>query len=140
MSLEIKLNDGARPPKRGSELAAGYDLYANETKIIEPSERALICTGIQMAIPAGYYGRIASRSGLASKFGIDVGAGVIDADYRSKIKILLCNNGKEPFFAKKGERIAQIILEKIIYPPLVIVEELSTTKRGVGGFGSTGLD
>ena len=139
MNLEIKLCDGALAPKRGSDLAAGYDLFSNEAMIIEPGNRSLVCTGIKMAIPEGHYGRIAPRSGLACKFGIDVGAGVVDADYRNNVKILLINNGKEPFIVNKHERIAQLILEKISNPPLLIVDKLSDTKRDKNGFGSTGM-
>lgn len=138
MSLEVRLNDGAKPPLRGSEHAAGYDLFSNEDKIIEPGDRALVCTGIQVSIPEQHYGRIAPRSGLACKFGIDVGAGVVDSDYRGKVKVLLINNGKEPFIVNKHERIAQLILEKISNLPLTIVKDLNATERGDGGFGSTG--
>lgn len=140
MDLEVKLNDGALPPKKGSEFAAGYDLYSNEEKIIEQGDRSLICTGLQIAVPKGHYGRVAPRSGLACKFGIDIGAGVIDCDYRGKVKVLLINNGKEAFIVNKHERIAQLIIEKISNPQLVIVEKLSSTKRDEGGFGSSGMN
>jgi dUTP pyrophosphatase len=138
MNLEVKLNNGALPPKRGSEFAAGYDLFSNESKIIEPGDRALVCTGLQISFPEGHYARIASRSGLACKFGIDVGAGVVDFDYKGLVKVLLINNGKEPFIVNKHERIAQLVLEKISHPEIVVVDNLNATKRGDGGFGSTG--
>lgn len=139
MSLKVVLNDGAVIPKRGSDLAAGYDLYSNEEKIIEPFSRALICTGLQVGIPENHYGRIASRSGLAVKFNLDVAAGVIDGDYCGLVKVLLCNNGKEPYIVKRHERIAQLILEKYSHAPIIVVDKIENTKRGEGGFGSTGL-
>jgi dUTP pyrophosphatase len=138
MSLKIKLEEGAKAPVRGSEFAAGYDLYSNQEAVIPLGERKLINTGIRMSIPSGYYGRIAPRSGWAVKKGVDVGAGVVDEDYSGIIYCLLINNGKEELKISKHERIAQIILEKITTPEIEIVEELEETKRGEGGFGSTG--
>lgn len=140
MSFQIKLEAGAKPPLRGSDFAAGYDLYShiNENKAIPPGERALISSGVRMAIPNGYYGRIAPRSGWAFKKSVDIGAGVVDSDYRGILYVLLINNGKKDLIIKNHERIAQIILEKIITPPIEIVEDLEESKRGAGGFGSTG--
>lgn len=89
-------------------------------------------------MPAGCYGRVAPRSGLAAKHGIDVGAGVIDEDYRGNIGVVLFNHGKEAFEIKRGDRIAQLICERIVYPVLEEVEKLTETVRGAGGFGSTG--
>jgi dUTP pyrophosphatase len=138
MTLQIKLEDGAKPPIRGSEFAAGYDLYSNEEKTIFSGERILVSTGIRMKIPSGYYGRIAPRSGWAVKKSVDIGAGIVDEDYTGILYALLINNGKEDLIIPKHERIAQIILEKITTPPIEIVEELEATERGDGGFGSTG--
>jgi dUTP pyrophosphatase len=140
MTLKVKLVNGGKPPTKGSEFAAGYDLYCNEKGRIGIGRRQLISTGICVAIPPGHYGRIAPRSGLAVKMGIDVSAGVVDEDYRGEIKILLVNNGMETFVFLKGDRIAQLIIEKISTPPVEVVEELPDSKRGEGGFGSTGTN
>lgn len=93
---------------------------------------------ISIAVPAGTYGRVAPRSGLASKHGIDTGAGVIDADYRGPVKVLLFNFGEKEFEINEGDRVAQLIVERIYTPEVVVVEELEETVRGAGGFGSTG--
>tara|TARA_Y100001970_G_scaffold154575_1_gene189417 strand:- start:313 stop:789 length:477 start_codon:yes stop_codon:yes gene_type:complete len=124
-------------PTRGSEYAAGVDLYASETVEIPTQERRTVCTAIQVAIPHGHYGRIAPRSGLAVKHQIDVCAGVVDADYRGEVKVVLANFGFEPYTVKRLDRIAQLILERISLPVIVEVDELDETKRGDGGFGST---
>lgn len=138
MVFTIKLEEGALKPKRGSDQAAGYDLYANKPDMINPHDRRLISTGLRIAIPEGHYGRIAPRSGLAVKKSVDIGAGVIDSDYRGEVKILVINNGRETFHINKHDRIAQLILEKISLPEITVVEDLDETNRGEGGFGSTG--
>jgi dUTP pyrophosphatase len=128
----------AKIPERGSTGAVGYDLVASQGCVILPGSRQLVPTGLAMAIPTGYYGRIAPRSGLAVKHGIDVGAGVIDCDYRGEIKVLLFNLGQEPFLVKPGYKIAQMVFEVCRLPSMVQVEQLNDTDRGEGGFGSTG--
>ncbi|KEZ44209.1 DUTP diphosphatase [Scedosporium apiospermum] len=133
-----KLSDKARLPTRGSAFAAGYDIYASKDTVIPSRGKALVDTDISMAIPAGTYGRIAPRSGLASKHFIDTGAGVIDADYRGQVKVLLFNHGEEDFQVKEGDRIAQLVIERIWNPEVVEVQELEESIRGAGGFGSTG--
>lgn len=141
LPLQIKLlSERATLPRAGSELAAGLDLCAAEDKVIPPQGRALIATDLSIACPAGTYARIAPRSGLALKHGIDVGAGVIDADYRGPVGVILFNWGKDEFVVKQGDRIAQLILEQIVLPEIVEVNELSDTVRGAGGFGSTGVN
>ncbi|TGZ82963.1 deoxyuridine 5'-triphosphate nucleotidohydrolase [Ascodesmis nigricans] len=138
-SLQIKkLTPNARLPTRGSAFAAGYDVYAARETTIPARGKALVDTGIAMAVPAGTYGRIAPRSGLASKNFIDTGAGVIDADYRGEVKVLLFNHADTDFAVKEGDRVAQLILERIYTPDVVEVEELEESVRGAGGFGSTG--
>lgn len=109
--------------------------------VIVPSKgKALVATDISLAIPSGYYGRVAPRSGLAVKHFIDVGAGVIDEDYRGPLGIVLFNHHQEnDFTVKKGDRIAQLLLEKIVTPDVVIVDNLDETERGADGFGSTGI-
>ncbi|GAA5861835.1 hypothetical protein JCM8547_008570 [Rhodosporidiobolus lusitaniae] len=139
MSFRLqKLSPLATIPTRGSALAAGYDLYSAEDKVVPAQGKALISTGIAMAVPEGTYGRVAPRSGLASKHMIDTGAGVIDADYRGEVKVLLFNHAKEDFAVKTNDRIAQLILERIVTPEALEVESLDDTARGAGGFGSTG--
>ncbi|GAA6029566.1 hypothetical protein JCM8097_000941 [Rhodosporidiobolus ruineniae] len=136
--LVQRLSESAKLPHRGSALAAGYDLSSAEDKVIPAQGKALISTGLAIAVPEGTYGRVAPRSGLASKHMIDTGAGVIDADYRGEVKVLLFNHAKEDFQINTGDRIAQLILERIATPDVQEVESLSETVRGAGGFGSTG--
>ncbi len=148
-TVEVKrLSDAASLPKRGSALSAGFDLCASTDAVVPGSRtddegrvvigRALIPTGLAVAIPTGLYGRVAPRSGLAVKHGIDVGAGVVDADYRDEVRVVLFNFGSEPFEIKVGDRIAQLVFERIADPRIVEVDVLSGSDRG-GGFGSTGL-
>ena len=118
--------------------AAGYDLYSTEEKVVPGKGKALIDTEISITVPPGTYGRIAPRSGLASKFMIVTGAGVIDADYRGKVFVLLFNHADEDFEVKKGERIALLILERNSTPEVKEVETVEDTIRGEKGFGSTG--
>ncbi|RKP07657.1 dUTPase-like protein [Thamnocephalis sphaerospora] len=134
-----RLSEKARLPKRGSELAAGYDLCSAKDMVIAAGDRMLVPTDLALQIPLGTYGRIAPRSGLSVKKFIDVGAGVIDADYRGPLHILLFNFGKQPFEIKEGDRIAQMVLERIYTPEIVEVDSLDDTARGEGGFGSTGI-
>ena len=136
------MNDVATMPERKTPQSAGYDLVANTEARIPARGRGLVATGLILAVPEGYYGRIASRSGLSLKNGIEVGAGVIDSDYRGEIKVLLYNHSDVEFIVTLGDRISQLILEKIATPDLVRVErqnELAGTTRGVEGFGSTGI-
>jgi dUTP pyrophosphatase len=133
-----RLDPKATLPTRGSSHAAGLDLHSLEDVSLAPHERALVPTGLAAAIPAGFYGRVAPRSGLATKQGLHVLAGVIDADYRGEIRCLLYNAGEEPIFLAAQTKICQLILEKIITPTAVWADEISETKRGSGGFGSTG--
>lgn len=132
-----KLSKNAIVPTRGSMKAAGYDLYTTEFHILKPGERRLFKTGLSMEIPSGMYGRIAPRSGLALKNGIDVLAGVIDEDYRGEIGVVLINLGQEDKNITVGDKIAQIIFE--FYNEVDFTEEatLNETARGSGGYGST---
>ncbi|ODM24110.1 hypothetical protein SI65_01700 [Aspergillus cristatus] len=133
-----KLTESAQAPTRGSAFAAGYDLYSAKETVIPAKGKALVDTGLAIAVPEGCYGRVAPRSGLASKHFIDTGAGVIDADYRGEVKVLLFNFSEVDFAVKQGERIAQLVLERIYTPEVTVVEELEESVRGAGGFGSTG--
>jgi len=132
-----KISSNAITPKRGSEKAAGYDLFSAQDVSIPKQGKALISTDIQIKLPEGCYGRVAPRSGLAWKHHLDVGAGVIDEDYRGTVGVVMFNHGPHDYDVKKGDRIAQLICERIFYPELEEVEELDETKRGEGGFGST---
>jgi dUTP pyrophosphatase len=133
-----RLDDRAVLPTRGSVLAAGLDLCSIEDLIIEPKQRYLARTGLAVAIPEGYYGCIAPRSGLALRTGLDVLSGVIDADYRGEIRCLLYNTGDETINLPAPSKICQLIIEKIITPEAVWSDEINETDRGSGGFGSTG--
>lgn len=135
-------SDKATIPTKGSALAAGYDIYASEDAVIPGQGQGLVATDISIIVPVGTYGRVAPRSGLAVKHGISTGAGVIDADYRGEVKIVLFNHSSKDFEIKTGDRIAQLVLEKIINADIVEItkEQLDTTDRGEGGFGSTGTN
>lgn len=133
------LNDGASVPRRSTEGAAGYDLTSTISVTMQVRSSVVIPTGIAMAIPAGLYGRIASRSGLSVRSNIEVGAGVIDSDYRGEICVKLYNHSDVLFDIVPGMRIAQIIFERIATPEICVDNVLDETRRGDGGFGSTGL-
>ncbi|XP_062509251.1 uncharacterized protein LOC134185474 [Corticium candelabrum] len=133
-----KLSVNAILPTLGSERAAGYDLYAVHDKVIPCHGRELIKTDIAIALPPGCYGRVAPRSGLACKHGVDVGAGVIDPDYRGNVGVLIFNLSDNEYNVKKGDRIAQLVLERFVSAQVEEVEELDGTERGMGGYGSTG--
>jgi deoxyuridine 5'-triphosphate nucleotidohydrolase len=133
-----RLDPRAVLPSRGSSQSAGLDIYAVEDLTIRPGERGLARTGLAVAIPEGYYGRLAPRSGLATQKGLDTLAGVIDADYRGEIRCLLHNAGDESIHLPAQSKICQLIIEKIITPAAVWADEISDTDRGSGGFGSTG--
>ena len=133
-----KLHPAARLPQRGTPLSAGADLFCLEAFTLEPGERKLVPTGLAIEIPPGFYGRVAPRSGLAVRHGVDVLAGVIDADYRAEVKVPLINFGQAAVNLDAGERIAQLIIEQAALCDYIWAEDLSNTERGEGGFGSTG--
>ena len=110
------MRNSATIPKRSTEGAAGYDLSAAEEATVPAQGKSVVKTGLSMAIPEGCYGRIAPRSGLAVKRHIDIGAGVIDQDYRGEVGVVMFNHSNEDFHVKMGDRIAQLILEKITTP------------------------
>lgn len=133
-----RLDERAMLPTRGSTNSAGLDLYSIEELLIEPQQRVLVRTGLSVAIPEGFYGRVAPRSGLAVKHGLDVLAGVIDSDYRGELQCLMLNTGDAAITLPSGSKICQLIIEQIITPDAVWAEQLTATTRGGGGFGSTG--
>jgi len=138
--MQVKrLNSAASLPVKGSEHAAGFDLSAAEAVQVPAGGKAIVKTGLSIAIPANTYARIAPRSGLAVKKMIQVGAGVVDYDYRGEVGVVLFNHGQEDFSVSQGDRVAQLVLERISMVSCVEVESLDETARGAGGFGSTGL-
>jgi len=137
-----KLSNSVSIPKYETPGSSGMDIAAHikNNIIINPGEKALVPTGFSIAIPIGYEVQIRPRSGLAAKKNITVlnTPGTIDADYRGEIKVILINLGKEKFTIENGERIAQMVVCPVVQTILEEVKELSDTKRGLGGFGSTG--
>lgn len=138
MFLVKKNYQDSQLPVRQNEGDAGYDLYSYENKVIQPGKWELVDTGISFTVPQGTYGRIAPRSGLSCK-GLMVNAGVIDRGYTGPVKVLLINLNEEDFMICKGDRIAQVILESIQTPEIILVNDLETSQRGSGGFGSSGV-
>ncbi|MFN4245741.1 MAG: dUTP diphosphatase [Brevinematia bacterium] len=144
VELKVKIvREGAIVPEYQTSHSAGLDLCAclESDLVIEPGEIKLVPTGISIELPDGYEAQIRPRSGLASKFGITVAnsPGTIDPDYRGEVMVILINLGKEKFVVKNGMRIAQMIISRFERVNVKIVSKLSTTSRGDGGFGSTGL-
>jgi len=137
-----KLHEDAIEPTRGSEWAAGYDLYAAEDKYIDKNQTVKVGTGIAVEIPHGYFGGIYARSGLATKEGIRPAncVGIVDADYRGEIIVALHNEGVLLKEIHKGDRIAQLVIQPCISPVFKEVDDLTDTNRGEGGFGSTGVN
>ena len=137
-----KLSNTVSIPKYETAGSSGMDIAAHieNNIIINPGEKALVSTGLSVAIPKGYEIQIRPRSGLAAKKSITVlnTPGTIDADYRGEIKVILINLGKEKFVVENGERIAQMVVCPVVQANLEEVKELSETKRGSSGFGSTG--
>ena len=142
--IKVKIvNHSSYPcPAYATPLSAGVDLKANleQPVVLQPLGRALIPTGLFIALPAGYEAQVRPRSGLALKHGITVlnSPGTVDADYRGELKCLLINLSDEPFTIEPGERIAQIVVARHEQVEWDLVEELDDTQRGAGGFGSTG--
>ena len=138
-----KLSNQAIIPTRGTEYAAGYDLYAHGLDgecVISPHETKMVGTGIAMEIPEGYFGGIYARSGIAVKRGLRPAncVGVVDADYRGEVKVAVHNDTELPQYISNGDRIAQLIIQPYLIVDFKEVEELNETVRGSGGFGSTG--
>lgn len=139
MNLHIKkLHPKAKLPTYAHPGDAGMDIYALEEVVVEAGKRALIKTGIAMAIPAGYVGLLWDKSGLANKHGLTIIGGVIDAGYRGEILVGLLNTTEESHTFELGDKVTQMLIQPVISPTLVEVEELDETTRGEGRFGSTG--
>jgi len=142
MALNVtKLVPHATLPTRATAAAAGYDLFSTDNYVVLPGRRVVVSTGVSVSLPPGCYGRIAPRSGLAVKHGLDTLAGVIDPDYTGEVKVVLQNLDPQPFVIRPGYRIAQLILEQCVTPEVVEVPSECTalTDRGAAGFGSTGI-
>tara|TARA_R110002020_G_scaffold194354_10_gene395168 strand:+ start:14728 stop:15240 length:513 start_codon:yes stop_codon:yes gene_type:complete len=138
--IKVKqLSEDARLPTKANESDAGFDLYASEDTQIPSGERVMVSTSISLAIHDGWVGLIWPRSGMAVKQGVDVFAGVIDAGYRGEVKVCLYNSGKDTVEIKTGDRIAQLLIQKLANTTLAWTHgELDDTGRGEGGFGSSG--
>ena len=148
LKIEIKQLqnfDGLDMPAYETDLAAGVDLRAainhDVPLTLAPGKRALIPIGLAMALPPGYEAQIRPRSGLAYKHGISVvnAPGTIDADYRGELKVLLINHGQDDFIIKRGDRIAQMVVASVTQAQFAVVDTLTETERGAGGYGSTGI-
>lgn len=130
-------------PKRAHRGDAGVDLHSAEDLVIAPGERALVKTGVALALPLGTVGLIHPRSGLAAKHGLTIAnaPGTVDADYRGELMVCLLNTDKDtPFEVTRGMRIAQLVVQRVELPEFVEVDELDETVRGAGGYGSTGVN
>lgn len=138
MRLEVKVEGEAAVPEYATAGAAGADLRASEAVTLAPGERAAVPTGLRLEIPPGHVGLVWPRSGLAVRNGIDTLAGVIDADYRGEVKVVLVNHGREPFRIEAGDRIAQLLVQRVERPTFLRAADLAETHRGEAGFGSTG--
>lgn len=143
MKIQL-LTSTAKIPTRGSDRAAGFDLYADNERVValQPGETVLIPTGIKIAIPEGCFGGIYARSGLALKRGLRPAncVGVIDSDYRGVVGVPLYNDSNEEQIIYPGDRIAQLIIQKYTNENFDVVDNLDETERGSGGFGSTGIN
>lgn len=137
-------HEGLLMPAYETADAAGMDLRAavpeQEPVALAPGERAMIPTGLTIALPSGYEAQVRPRSGLAAKHGVTClnSPGTVDADYRGEVKVILINLGQEPFIVKRGERIAQMVIAPVTRAEWNVVAQLDETRRGAGGFGSTG--
>ena len=139
--VPVRQMDAALPlPDYAREDDAGLDLYTAETVTLAPGARVLVGTGIALAIPPGFAGFVLPRSGLALRHGLTLlnTPGLIDAGYRGEVKVLLINHGQEPVTVSRGDRIAQLVIQRVEHVALTPVSELAPSARGAGGFGSTG--
>jgi dUTP pyrophosphatase len=138
MTLTVKVTGAGTPPRYASDAAAGADLHAAESVTLAPGARAAVATAVHLELPPGHVGLVWPRSGLALKHGIDTLAGVIDSDYRGEVRVVLVNHGQEPFGIQPGDRIAQLLVQRIERVAFIAADTLSDTARGTGGFGSSG--
>lgn len=142
MRIRIQKISDVKLPSYAHEGDAGMDIYSADNHTLQPGERKLIPAGFKMAVPMGYEAQVRPKSGLAAKHGVTVvnTPGTIDAGYRGEVGVILINHGQEEFKVEKDSKIAQIIINKVENFPIEIVNDLDSTSRGEGGFGSTGLN
>ena len=144
VDVPILIEDEEYTPRYASAAASGADIkaYLKDPLILAPGQFALIPTGIRFEIPLGYEIQIRPRSGLALKYGLTVlnTPGTIDADYRGELQVIIINHGKESFTILPGMRIAQLVLAPVVQANLIVMQALSNSQRGVGGFGHTGVN
>lgn len=140
LQISIVCEPGAVAPSYQTEGSAGVDLHSFEAFTIAPMERRLVRTGVSIAIPEGYEGQVRPRSGLALRHGITMvnSPGTIDSDYRGELMIIMINLGADPVQFSVGDRIAQVVFTPVTRAEFILAEELGSTTRGTGGFGSTG--
>lgn len=136
--LPALVDAGGSLPEYASPGAAGADLRASEAIEIAPGGRAAVPTGVRLQIPPGHVGLVWPRSGLAVRHGIDTLAGVIDSDYRGEVRVVLVNHGQEPFRVAPGDRVAQLLVQRVARAAFTAAAQIDGTDRGGGGFGSTG--
>jgi len=138
LAVPVTVEPGGALPTYGSPGAAGADLRASEAVQIPPGGRHAVATGLRLELPRGHVGLVWPRSGLAVRHGIDTLAGVVDSDYRGEVRVVLVNHGREAFQIAPGDRVAQLLIQRVERGEFVGVESLASTDRGEGGFGSTG--
>ena len=138
MSLKIRVSGEGELPAYASQGASGADLRAAEDVTLAPGARAAVATGVHVEIPAGHVGLVWPRSGLAVRHGLDTLAGVIDSDYRGEVRVVLVNHGPEAVTLARGDRIAQLLVQRVERAVFTRVVSLAESERGEGGFGSTG--
>lgn len=138
MPIDVKVGGHGATPEYASEGAAGADLCASESLLISPGERAAVPTDIHIEIPEGHVGLIWPRSGLALSQGIDTLAGVVDSDYRGEVRVVLINHGDDALLIHAGDRVAQLLIQKVEHARFLRGDDLEGSERGSGGFGSTG--
>jgi len=136
--LPVLVGAGGALPEYGSSGAAGADLRASEAVVIPPGGRAAVPTAVRLEIPPGHAGLVWPRSGLAVRHGIDTLAGVIDSDYRGEVRVVLVNHGDQPFTIAAGDRVAQLLVQRVERALFRVAGAVTDSGRGSGGFGSTG--
>jgi dUTP pyrophosphatase len=139
ITVKFKKDEGAKAPSYAYKGDAGLDIFSNENIILEPMHRAAVRTGIYPEIPKGYVGLIWDKSGLSLKQGLKTMAGVIDSNYRGEIKVVLLNLSSKPFGIERGDKVCQLLVQKVEEAKLVEVSEIKTSERGEKGFGSSGI-
>jgi dUTP pyrophosphatase len=138
MAIEVKVEGGGALPEYASSGAAGADLRASRELVLPPRGRAVVPTDLKLEIPPDHVGLVWPRSGLAARHGIDTLAGVIDSDYRGEVGVVLVNHGDEPFRIQQGDRVAQLLLQRVERARFTRRERIQASARCEAGFGSTG--